>query len=85
MTFSNADKSSFTLTEEKSSWDSSALETNYAKKAWENNYTTLREQGITIFISNSSAAWVNGGVFYKLTSQGASLTKKQIKSIATSL
>ena len=50
------------------------------------DYTTVREQGVTIFISDrSDAAWVNGGILYKLTISSGTLTKKQIKNIALSL
>lgn len=77
---------SFTLSEEKSSWDSNALLNNYVKSEWGNDYVVVREQGITIYISSSDAAWVNGGICYKLTAKAAdTLSKKQIKNIVTSL
>ena len=85
MTFSSSDGTSFVLDEEKSAWDNDTLEANYAKTTWGTNYTSVREQGITIFIAGSDAAWVNGGILYKLTASGNNLTKKQIKSIVTSL
>lgn len=75
----------FTLVEEASSWDSNALMTNYVKEEFGENYNTVREQGLTIYISDSDAAWVNGGVVYKIKTTSGSLTNKQIKSIATSL
>lgn len=76
---------SFDLIEEKSYWDSSALLTNYVKDKYEDNYTAVREQGITLYISESDAAWVNGGVVYKIITKSGSLTNKQIRSIAVSL
>ncbi len=85
MTFSSSDNTSFVLTEEKSAWDNDALESNYVKEAWGSNYTSVRENGITIFIAGSDAAWVNGGIVYKLNASGNNLTKKQIKSIVVSL
>ncbi|MBQ3293874.1 DUF4367 domain-containing protein [Candidatus Saccharibacteria bacterium] len=85
MTFSSSDNTSFTLSEEKSSWDNETLEASYVKSTWGNNYTSVREQGITIFISGSNATWVNGNILYKITASGNNLTKKQIKSIVTSL
>ena len=75
----------FTLIEETSPWDSNALLANYVKGEFGDNYTTIREQGLTIFVDGSDAAWVNGGVAYKITTQSGTLTNKQIKSIATSL
>lgn len=79
------EEQSFVLSEEKSSWDSNALLNNYVKPSWGEKYDTLREQGITIYISNSNAAWVNGGILYKISSDSANLNKKQIKNIVTSL
>ena len=75
----------FSLIEETSSWDSNALLTNYVKDAYNDNYTVIREQGITLYVNNSDATWVNGGVLYKLKTLSGSLTKKQIKAIAVSL
>ena len=75
----------FTIYEEKSSWDSNALETNFVKNSFGDKYNIVREQGLTIYISGNDAAWVNGGIFYKLKTTSGTLTNKQIRSIATSL
>lgn len=75
----------YSLTEENSSWDSNALLNNFVKERYGDNYTVVREQGLTIYISGSDAAWANGGIVYKLDTTSGSLTKKQISSIATSL
>lgn len=88
MTFHNPAQTTqkFTLTETKSAWDSSALLNNFVKHEWDDDYTVTREQGITIYISESNAAWVNGGIFYQIHSDNADvLTKDQIKNLATSL
>lgn len=87
MIFEGPAGASFTLVEEKSSWDSSALLRNYVEPKWGEEYVTTHEQGITIYIANvnSDAAWVNGGVLYKINSSGTALTKKQVRSIVTSL
>lgn len=81
----SATDGAFSLVEETSSWDSNALLNNFVRGEYGENYTTIREQGLTLYISGSNAAWVNGGIFYKLTTTSGSLTKKQIKTIATSL
>ena len=75
----------FSLIEEQSSWDSNALLTNFVKDEYGENYSIVREQGLTIYVSGSDAAWVNGGVVYKIDTTAGSLTKKQINGIATSL
>lgn len=84
MAFSAGEGKDFSLTQEKSSWDVSALENNYVKEEFV-DYTTIRENGLTLFISSSNCAWVNGGKLFVIEDQGANLTKKQIQSIASSL
>lgn len=85
MEFAGPENAKFKLTEEKSSWDSNALLNNFVKTNWGTNYTVVREQGITIYISTEAdASWINGGLLYTLDSDGQ-LTKKQIKNIVTSL
>lgn len=81
----NASNTSFTLIEEKSSWDSNALLSNYVKNEYGDNYNIIREQGLTIYISGGDAAWVNGGKVFKIKADASDLTNKQIRSIATSL
>ncbi|MBQ6486270.1 hypothetical protein IJI76_00890 [Candidatus Saccharibacteria bacterium] len=83
--FSGPNDMKFSLAEEKSSWSSSSLLTNYVKNAYGSNYEVIREQGITIYVSASNASWVNKGVFYRITATNGTLTKKQIKNIVTSL
>ncbi len=85
MRFNGPDGASFTLSEEKSTWDSNALLNNYVKKYYPADYVTLREQGITIYTRGENSAWVNGGLLYKIESTGKYLTKEQIRNIATSL
>ena len=83
--FSGPNDAKFTLAEDKSSWDSNALLTNYVKSAYGDTYDTIREQGITVYISYSNATWVNNGTFYRITASNGTLTKKQIKNIVISL
>lgn len=83
--FTGPNNTSFTLSEEKSSWSSSSLLTNYVKSAYGSNYEVIREQGITIYISSSNASWVNKGIFYRINASNGTLSKKQIKNIVTSL
>lgn len=84
MIFGDSEGHKFALSEEKTSWDSRALVSNYVEKKW-SNYETVKEQDLTIYIWASSAAWVNNGVKYTIEADSGTLTNKQIKSIATSL
>ena len=79
-----ADKT-FSLSEEKSAWDSNTLLNNYVKDAFGDNYSIIREQGITIYTSKTEATWVNNRIVYKLSFEKGTLTDKQIRLIATSL
>ena len=85
MDFLGPNQAKFTLTEEKLPWDSTALLNRFIKPKWGEDFTTIKEQGITIYISGSNAAWVNAGIVYKITNLHGELTKKQIKNIVTSL
>lgn len=85
MDFLGPNQAKFTLTEEKLPWDSTALLNRFVKPKWGEDFTTIKEQGITIYVSGSNAAWVNAGIVYKITNLHGELTKKQIKNIVTSL
>lgn len=85
MNFVGPNSNSFTITEEKSTWDSVSLLTNYVRKAYSSDYSTLREQGITIYADNENAAWVNGGILYKLSATGHNLSKEQLRNLVVSL
>ncbi|MDN5275909.1 MAG: hypothetical protein JWN33_558 [Candidatus Saccharibacteria bacterium] len=81
---SNSSDTGFTITQSRSSWDSSAVLENLVKKAVDANYITTQEQGLTIFSYGGNAAWVNGGILYVIDST-APLSGEQIRQIATSL
>ena len=83
LTFSN-NETTFVITESQSSWDTSAVLNNYVKPEWE-TYTTTHENGITVYLNNSNAAWVNGGIFYTVECENNALTKKQLTNIVAGL
>lgn len=85
MTFSNKSTASFILTEEKSTWDSSAVLSNFVAPKWGESYSIIKGQGLTIYISNSNAIWVNGGILYYIEDTSNHLTKQQLHDIAISL
>jgi Tfp pilus assembly protein FimV len=80
----NTGSSSFTLTQEKSSWDSSAVLNNIVKDAAGDKYITSQERGLTIYTYSGNAAWVNAGILYTIEGD-APLSGEQIRRIATSL
>ena len=85
MTFVGNASKTFTITEQKSPWDSSALLSQFVNQEWGEDYQTAKEQGLTIYTHESEAVWVNGGVFYHIEADTGSLNKNQLHSIAISL
>lgn len=74
----------FTLTQESSSWDSQTL---FDTVVAHNNttYQTVQSNGRTIYLyGEDKAAWVDGGILYKVDSN-AKLNSDQIISLATSM
>ncbi len=82
---SPVDNSGFTLTQEPSNWDSQTLFDTIVSQQTTTSYQTVQHNGRTIYIyDDADAAWVDGGMLYKVTGS-APLTSDQIISIATSL
>lgn len=80
----NAGDRDFTITQSKSSWDSSAVFENYVKEKAGENYITYSERGLTIYTYGGNAAWVTDGILYTIEGD-APLSGDQIRRIATSL
>jgi hypothetical protein len=80
---SNTNADSFTLAQHQTNWDAQALLDNYVSKQT-NDYLTYQEKGLTIYIYDGKAAWVNGGVWYNVGGT-AKLSSDQILQMATSM
>lgn len=80
----NGGSQGFTVKQEKSSWDSSALLANYVEPASHGGYIPHSEHGITIYVFNNNAAWVNDGIRYTIEGN-APLSSEQILDLATSM
>lgn len=81
---SNSNNNYYTITQTRSSWDSSAVLDNVVTPAAGDDYVTTKERGLTIYTYDSVATWVNGGILYTIDSK-APLSGEQIRRIATSL
>jgi hypothetical protein len=81
---SNSGPQNFTVSQSKTSWDSSAVLDNYIKDKAGDNYITYDEHGLTIYTYGGNAAWVNDGVLYTIRGD-APLSGDQIRHIATSM
>jgi hypothetical protein len=80
----NVGPQDFTVSQTKSSWDSSALLDNLVQPSSDGNYATFNDSGLTIYIYDTNAAWVNGGILYTIEGN-APLSNDQIRRIATSM
>lgn len=82
---SHTDDKSYTLTQQSSNWNSTALLANHVTKTrCSTCYQTWQNDGKTVYIyDNSNATWVNGGVWYKVEGN-ADLTSDQLLRLANS-
>ncbi len=80
---SNSDSTYFNIRQTRSTWDSTAVKDMVTKKS-NNTFSTTEERGLTIYIYNGNAAWVNGGILYEIIGN-APLSSYQVRKMATSL
>lgn len=80
----NAGPQNFTITQQQTNWDSTAVKENYVKTNWGDDVVPYSERGLTIYAHEGNAAWVNGGILYTITGD-ATLSTSQVRGIATSL
>lgn len=82
---SNTDQRKFTLKQQPTTWDSTALLENFVTKK-SSNYLTYQDSGLTIYIiDGASAAWVNGGKLYHVEGRNSQLDTDQLLKLATSV
>lgn len=80
----NAGPQNFTITQQQTAWDSTAVKENYVTPNWGNDVVPYTERGLTIYSHEGNAAWVNGGILYTISGD-APLSASQVRGIATSL
>ncbi len=80
----NAGPQSYTLSQTKSGWDSSAVLDNYVTPKVGDDYMANSINGLTIYTYGNNAAWVNDGILYSINGN-APLSSDQIEHIATSM
>ena len=80
----NAGPGTFTLTQSRSDWDSSAVLANYVLPSFGRNFATTTSHGLTIYSTHNAAAWVNGGILYTIKGN-APLSSEQVARIAASM
>ncbi len=81
---SNSGPLAFSLSQARSSWDSSALLEKFVSPESDGKYATYNDGGLTIYTYGTDAAWINGGILYTVDGS-ATLSNEQIRRIATSM
>lgn len=81
---SNSNGGAYTLTQQKSTWDSQAVYDNVVAKVAGKNYATNSQNGLTIYTFSNKAAWINKGILYTVTGTAA-LSDEQLLRIAGSV
>jgi hypothetical protein len=80
----NGGTTGYTVTEQKSTWDSQAVYDNIVARVADDSYITNSQQGLTIYTYKGEAAWVNKGILYTVEGD-APLSNEQLLRIAASL
>lgn len=81
---SNGGGTGYTIRQQASNWNSSAVLDNYVLDASKGKYSTTSQQGLTLYTYENNVAWSNGGVFYTIDGNSA-LSPQQLIDIATSM
>lgn len=80
---SNQNSSSFTISQEKSTWDSQSVRQMVEERSG-SQFLTSQDRGLTIYTYDGNAAWVNRGLLYQISGD-ARLSGDTITRIAASL
>lgn len=81
----NHDGRTYKVIQKLSNWDSNALASEYVASVAGTSYHTLQAGGRTIYAyGNNNATWVDSGVWYTITSDGA-LSTSQLLDLARSI
>ncbi len=78
------DNRAYKVAQRASDWDSASLQENYVSRASE-NFQTINDKGLTIYIWNgSNASWVDKGIWYSVEGESL-LSTEQLLKIAASI
>ena len=80
----NAGPQNYSLSQQQSNWDSTALLEDYVAPQAGSNYITTTAGGLTIYSYGDTSVWVNNGILYTIKGNN-NLSDQQIQRIASSL
>jgi hypothetical protein len=74
----------FSVEQRTSTWDSNALKDDINRQTGEDPLV-YQNQGLTVFIYEDKAAWINSGKLYTLNTKGSQIATDQILKLAASM
>lgn len=80
---SPSDEEQLKIAQRRTDWDSNSLRENFVAKQ-SNNYLAVQGQGLTIYMFDDYASWVNHGVWYTISGT-AKLSREQVLRMAYGL
>jgi hypothetical protein len=80
---SPSNQNPLTITQKKTSWDSNSLRENHVSRQAD-NMLAVQGQGLTIFLYNNQASWINHGIWYTVSGT-ENLSREQILRVAYGL
>ena len=80
----NTGNGSYQIAEQYTTWDNQALLNTVVTPDSNNNYHPFDVAGRTVYLYNSSAAWVGSNVYYNLTAHNATLSPNEVSKIVSS-
>lgn len=82
---STTDNRAFSLSQRPTTWDTNAVKEAFVEPQTETEPITVSDRGLSIFVYDGKAAWVNAGKLYAIETKGAQLGINQILDLASSM
>lgn len=82
---STTDDRAFSLSQRPTTWDTNAVKEAFVVPQTETEPITVSDRGLSIFVYDGKAAWVNAGKLYAIETKGAQLGINQILDLASSM
>jgi hypothetical protein len=82
---SNSDQRNFSVTQQPTKWDTLALKENYVEKQAQYEPLTQQYNGLTVYLYDGKAAWVNAEKLFTIDTKGSQLGVDQMLKLAASM
>ncbi len=82
---SSSDDKTLSLEQRPTNWDTQAVKENYIATQTDTEPLVYQNQGLTIYVYDGKASWINGGKLFTLNTNGSQLGVDQILKLAASV